>query len=131
METGSVFLLGMEGSHWFSMSSVCMDSPTAGKTSPVASRAFFNKGRPSVRLSIFWRLALSSLAIIIVVAGVNLYALRQLRELTVLSTELVSYHYPAIDTAQHLLADLMAQLRSEKKYLAIPDAAFLRDFDGE
>lgn len=84
-----------------------------------------------MRLSIFWRLALSSLAIIIVVAGVNFYALSQLRQLTVLSTELVSYHYPAIDTAKHLLAGLMTQLRSEKKYLAIPDAVFLRDFDGE
>ena len=84
-----------------------------------------------MRLSIFWRLALSSLAIIIVVAGVNFYALSQLRQLTVLSTELVSYHYPAIDTAKHLLAGLMTQLRSEKKYRAVPDAVFLRDFDGE
>ena len=84
-----------------------------------------------MRLSIFWRLALSSLAIIIVVAGVNFYALSQLRQLTVLSTELVSYHYPAIDTAKHLLAGLMTQLRSEKKYLAVLDPIFLKDFDDE
>lgn len=84
-----------------------------------------------MRLSIFWRLALGSLAIIVVVAGVNFYALSQLRQLTALSTELVSYHYPAIDTAKRLLANLMTQLRSEKKYLAVPDSIFLRDFDGE
>jgi two-component system sensor histidine kinase GlrK len=84
-----------------------------------------------MRLSIFWRLALSSLAIIAVVAGVNLYALSQLRQLTAMSTELVTYHYPAIDTAKRLLAILMTQLRSEKKYLAVPDAIFLSDFDVE
>ncbi len=84
-----------------------------------------------MRLSIFWRLALSCLAIIAVMAGVNFYALNQLRQLTVLSTELVSYHYPAIDTAKHLLTSLMTQLRSEKKYLAVPDPIFLSDFDGE
>src|SRR5712692_11635707 len=108
-----------------------MDSPTAGKTSPVASKVSLEKGKPSVRLSIFWRLALSCLAIIAVMAGVNFYALSQLRQLTVLSSELVSYHYPAIDTAKHLLTSLMTQLRSEKKYLAVPDPIFLSDFDGE
>lgn len=84
-----------------------------------------------MRLSIFWRLALSCLAIIVVMAGVNFYALHQLRQLTVLSTELVSYHYPAIDTARRLSASLMTQLRSEKKYRAVPDPIFLKDFDDE
>jgi two-component system sensor histidine kinase GlrK len=84
-----------------------------------------------VRLSIFWRLALSSLAIIIVVAGVNFYALSQLRQLTALSTELVSYHYPSIDTAKRLVANLYSQLGSEKKYLAVRDLAFVRDFAQE
>ena len=84
-----------------------------------------------MRLSIFWRLALSCLAIIVVMAGVNFYALSQLRQLTVLSTELVSYHYPSIDIAKHLLAGLITQFGSEKKYLAVPDPIFLSDFDGE
>ncbi len=84
-----------------------------------------------MRLSIFWRLALGSLAIIVVVAGVNIYALMQLRQLTALSTRLVSYHYPAIETAQRLLASLYAQLKSEKKYHAVQDMVFLKDFDDE
>lgn len=84
-----------------------------------------------MQLSIFWRLALGSLAIIVVVAGVNLYALTQLRQLTALSTELVSYHTPAIETAKRLVASLYAQLRNEKKFLAVRDATFLRDFDDE
>ncbi len=84
-----------------------------------------------MRLSIFWRLALGSLAVIAVVAGVNLYALGQLRQLTALSTQLVTYHYPAIETAKRLTRILYAQLRSEKKYLAVRDTAFLKDFDEE
>ena len=84
-----------------------------------------------MRLSIFWRLALGSLAIIIVVVGVNLYALLQLRQLTALSTELVAYHTPAIETAKRLITSLYAQLRSEKKYLVVKDAVFLKDFREE
>ncbi|MGH7206108.1 MAG: sensor histidine kinase [Nitrospiraceae bacterium] len=84
-----------------------------------------------MRLSIFWRLALGSLAIIVVMAGVNLYALIQLRQLTAVSTELVSYRYPAIETAKRLLNGLYTQLQSEKKYFAVRDATFLSDFDEE
>jgi two-component system sensor histidine kinase GlrK len=113
-----------------------MDSPAVLKTDRAARNAqrltvAEPSGRSSVRLSIFWRLALSSLAIIIVVAGVNFYALSQLRQLTALSTELVSYHYPSIDTAKRLIANLYAQLGSEKKYLAVRDLAFVRDFAEE
>ncbi|MGH7208643.1 MAG: ATP-binding protein, partial [Nitrospiraceae bacterium] len=64
-------------------------------------------------------------------AGVNIYALIQLRQLTALSTRLVSYHYPAIETAQRLHASLYAQLKSEKKYSAVHDAVFLKEFDDE
>src|SRR5881296_3558496 len=114
----------------------CMDSPAAAQTDRAARKAqrlrvVERSGRSSVKLSIFWRLALSSLAIIIVVAGVNFYALSQLRQLTALSTELVSYHYPSIDTAKRLLANLYTQLGSEKKYLAVRDLAFVRDFAQE
>src|SRR6266480_1667644 len=117
--------------HW-----TCMDSPAATTTDRAARNAqrltsAEGSGRSSVRLSIFWRLALSSLAIIIVVAGVNFYALSQLRQLTALSTELVSYHYPSIDTAKRLVANLYSQLGSEKKYLAVRDLAFVRDFAQE
>lgn len=84
-----------------------------------------------MRLSIFWRLALGSLAIILVVAGVNLYALFQLRQLTKLNSELVSYHTPAIDQAKHLITSLYAQLRSEKQYRVVRDPVFLKGLDDE
>jgi two-component system, NtrC family, sensor histidine kinase GlrK len=72
-----------------------------------------------------------SLFIIVVMAGVNLYALFQLRQLTALSANMVTLHYPAIESAKHLLTVLYAQLNSEKKYLVVRDAAFLRHFDEE
>src|SRR4026208_5276 len=82
-----------------------------------------------VRLSIFWRIVLTSLVIIVVMAGVNLYALFQLRQLTALSANMATRHYPAIQSAKHLLSILYAQLNSEKKYLAVRDATFLQHFD--
>jgi two-component system sensor histidine kinase GlrK len=84
-----------------------------------------------MRLSIFWRLALGCLAIVLVMAGANLFALLQLRQLTALSNQLVSYHYPAVDTAKRLIAHLYTQLRSEKKYLAVRDVEYMRDFEEE
>ena len=84
-----------------------------------------------VRLSIFWRIVLTSLIIIVVMAGVNLYALFQLRQLTALSANMATHHYPAIESTKRLLTVLYAQLNSEKKYLAVRDATFLQHFDEE
>jgi two-component system sensor histidine kinase GlrK len=84
-----------------------------------------------VRLSIFWRIVLTSLLIIVVMAAVNFYALFQLRQLSALSTTLASQHYPAIEQAKHLQAVAFNQLNSEKKYLAVRDPTFLQHFDEE
>jgi two-component system sensor histidine kinase GlrK len=84
-----------------------------------------------MRLSIFWRLVLSSLAIVALMAAVDLYALRQVRQLTALSTQLVSAHYPAIENAQLLITNLYSQFRSQKQYLAVRDAVFLKNFEEE
>src|SRR5512134_2533462 len=84
-----------------------------------------------VRLSIFCRIVLTSLVIIVVMAVVNLYALFQLRQLTSLSANMATRHYPAIQSAKHLLSILYAQLNSEKKYLAVRDATFFQHFDEE
>ncbi|MEC4889458.1 MAG: ATP-binding protein [Nitrospira sp.] len=84
-----------------------------------------------MQLSIFWRLVLTCLVIIVVMAGVNLYALFQLRQLTALSTDMVLSHYPAVDAAKRLQAGLYEQLNSEKKYLATKDQTFLKNFNEE
>lgn len=84
-----------------------------------------------MRLSIFWRLVLTYLIIIAVMAGVNVYALLQIRQLSGLSAEMASQHYPEIETAKRLLASFYDQVQSQKKYLAVHAATFLEHFDQE
>ena len=106
-----------------------MELPTASTDNRVSTKG--PERASPVRLSIFWRIVLTSLVIIVVMAGVNLYALFQLRQLTALSANMATRHYPAIESAKHLLTILYAQLNSEKKYLAVRDATFLQHFDEE
>lgn len=84
-----------------------------------------------MQLSLFWRLVLGALAIVVVVAGVEIYALRQLHQLTALSDGLVSRHYPAIESSRRLIGSMSGQLRNEKKYLIVRDDRLLREFDQE
>lgn len=84
-----------------------------------------------MRLSIFWRLVLTAMVIITVMGGVNLYALFQLRQLASMSSEMASYHYPAVESAKRLLASLFAQLNSEKKFVATKDRTFLTNLREE
>lgn len=83
------------------------------------------------RLSIFWRLTIGFVAIIALVTAVNLFALHQIRQITELSTQLVSRHYPAIESAKWMIDSLYAQVRNEKKYLAVRDHGFLEHFDDD
>ncbi|MGH7230279.1 MAG: sensor histidine kinase [Nitrospiraceae bacterium] len=83
------------------------------------------------RLSIFGRLTIGFVAIILIVTAVNVFALYQIRHITEQSAALVSQHYPAIDGTKWLLANLYAQERSEREYLAVGDAAFLDEFNKE
>ncbi len=105
-----------------------MDLPTPTQRQP--DRSFLESGS-LVHLSIFWRIVLTSVVIIVVMAGVNLYALFQLRQLTALSADMASHHYPAIESAKRLLGFLFDQLNSEKKYVAVRDPTFLQHFDEE
>jgi two-component system sensor histidine kinase GlrK len=84
-----------------------------------------------MRVSIFWRLTIGFLTIIALVTAVNLFALHQIRQITELSTRLVADHYPAIESAKWLIDRLYAQVRSEKKYLAVRDDVFLTHFDDD
>jgi two-component system sensor histidine kinase GlrK len=91
------------------------------------------EGASLVHISIFRRIVLTSLIIIIIVviAGANLYALFQLRQLAVVSANMAMHHYPAIESANRLLTVLSAQLNSDKKYLAERDTTFLQHVDEE
>lgn len=64
-------------------------------------------------------------------AGVNVYALLQIRQLSDLSAEMESRHYPEIETAKRLLASFYDQMQSQKKYLAVHAATFLEHFHQE
>jgi two-component system, NtrC family, sensor histidine kinase GlrK len=87
--------------------------------------------RQPVRLSIFGRLTVGFLAIILVMATVSTFALYQIRQIIEQSTALVSHHYPAIDAAQWLLSSVYAQERSDREYLAVGDSLFLKRFREE
>jgi len=80
------------------------------------------------RLSIFWRLALGYVTILALVIGVNLYILNQFRLLTDLGAELVTHHFPAVETAKRLITSLYSQLKSDKQYLVLRDTTLLKDF---
>ncbi|WP_447984925.1 sensor histidine kinase [Nitrospira sp. Nam74] len=84
-----------------------------------------------IRLSIFGRLTIGFLAIIVVMASVSMFALYQIRQIIEQSTSLVAHHYPAIDTAKWLLANIYAQERSDREYLAVGDHVFLEKFNEE
>ncbi|MBA3753598.1 MAG: MCP four helix bundle domain-containing protein, partial [Nitrospira sp.] len=83
------------------------------------------------RLSIFGRLTIAFLTIILVMASVSLFALYQIRQIIDQSTSLVAHHYPAIDTTKWLLANIYAQERSDREYLAVGDHVFLKKFNEE
>jgi two-component system sensor histidine kinase GlrK len=76
-------------------------------------------------------LVLTYLIIIIAMAGVNVYALFQIRQLSGLSAEMASQHYPEIEAAKRLLVSFYDQVQSQKKYLAVHAATFLEHFDQE
>jgi len=80
------------------------------------------------KLSIFVRLTLGYLTIMSLVIGVNLFILNQLRTLSELGTELVSYYYPTVETGKRLITSLLVQLKSDKQYLVLRDTSLLKDF---
>ena len=84
-----------------------------------------------IRLSIFGRLAIGFVAIIVVVTAVNVFAVRQIRHIIDQNASLVSKHYPAIEGAKWLLSSMYAQERSDREYLAVGDGAFLKNFNKE
>ena len=90
-----------------------------------------NLVKGAMQLSIFWRLTIGFLVIIAVVTAVNVFALNQIKQITESSAELVLQHYPAIESAKWLMTNLYAQERSEKKYFAIHDEVFLKNFNDE
>jgi hypothetical protein len=78
------------------------------------------------KLSIFVRLTLGYLTIMSLVIGVNWFILNQLRTLSELSTELMSYYYPTVETGKRLITSLLVQLKSDKQYLVLRDTSLVK-----
>lgn len=107
-----------------------MDTPTS---TPTVTRSSPSDppDKGAARLSIFGRLSLGFLAIILLMGAVNLFALSQIRQIIEHSTAVVSEHYPAIETVKWLLSNVDAQERSDRKYWAVGDPRFLKQFNEE
>jgi two-component system sensor histidine kinase GlrK len=94
----------------------------------VLRKTMFQAWNQIAKLSIFVRLTLGYLTIMSLVIGVNWFILNQLRTLSELGTELVSYYYPTVETGKRLITSLLVQLKSDKQYLVLRDTSLLKEF---
>jgi membrane-anchored protein YejM (alkaline phosphatase superfamily) len=74
-----------------------------------------------VRLTIFWRVILAQLTLIVLLLGMSLYALVQLHHLAGLSTDLLDTDSKSIEAEKYLLKSFLSQRRIAEKYLVAPD----------
>jgi two-component system, NtrC family, sensor histidine kinase GlrK len=90
-----------------------------------------------MRLTIFWRVILSQLSLIVLILAVSLYAFAQLNRLTSLSTNILATDAACIEEEKRLLKIFLTQMRSAEKYVLLRDKVFYNyftqgnaDFDG-
>jgi two-component system sensor histidine kinase GlrK len=81
-----------------------------------------------VRLTIFWRIILAQIALIILIMVVNFYALSQLNQLTSQSTAIVSRDMACVNEARRLLQVFLAQMRNAEKFALLQDKTFYDHF---
>ena len=75
-------------------------------------------------LTIFWRIILAQVSLIVLIIIVNIYTLSQLQELTNLSQEILSLDTACIEEEKRLLRIIIAQMRSVEKYVLFQDKVF-------
>jgi two-component system sensor histidine kinase GlrK len=81
-----------------------------------------------VRLTIFWRIILAEVSLIVLIVIVNVYTLSELQQLTVLSQEILTIDAASIEEERRLLRILLAQMRRAEKFLLLQDRAFYNQF---
>ncbi len=81
-----------------------------------------------MRLTIFWRVILAQISLIVLVVVVNFYALSQLNHLTTLSAEIRATDWASIEEEKRLLRIFVAQMRNAEKYVLLRDTAFYNHF---
>lgn len=99
----------------------CADCPTI-----MASSITAEEGR--VRLTIFRRVILAQITLIILILVVSLYTLSQLHRFARLSTALLTTDAASLEAEKGLLEVFLVQMRSAEKYLLLRDAAFYNHF---
>lgn len=81
-----------------------------------------------MRLTIFWRIILAQIALIILIMVVNFYALSQLNQLTSQSATIVSRDMACVNEAKRLLQVFLAQMRNAEKFVLLQDKTFYNHF---
>ena len=77
-----------------------------------------------MRLTIFWRIILAQVSLIVLIIIVNVYTLSQLQELTNLSQGILSIDAACIEEEKRLLRIIIAQMRSVEKFVLFQDKVF-------
>src|SRR5262249_12116769 len=81
-----------------------------------------------MRLTIFWRVILAQLSLIVLILTVSLYAFSQLNRLTSLSTNILATDAACIEEEKRLLKIFLTQMRSAEKYVLLRDKVFYNYF---
>jgi two-component system, NtrC family, sensor histidine kinase GlrK len=81
-----------------------------------------------VRMTIFWRIILAQVSLIVLIVIVNTYTLSQLHQLTNLSQEILTIDAASIEEEKRLLRIILAQMRSAEKFVLFQDKAFYNQF---
>lgn len=78
-----------------------------------------------MRLTIFWRVILAQLSLIVLLLFASFYALSQLHWLANLSTNILVLDSACLEAEKRLLQIFLTQIRNAEKYLLLRDKAFL------
>ena len=81
-----------------------------------------------MRLSLFYRLAIGYLSILLMVAAVSSYAILMLRRFGGLTESILKVDNPILDQEKALADLVLAQSRAEQKYVISKDAAWRLEF---
>jgi two-component system sensor histidine kinase GlrK len=81
-----------------------------------------------VCMTIFWRIILAQVSLIVLIVMVNIYTLSQLHQLTILSQEILTIDAASIEEEKHLLRIILAQMRSAEKFVLFQDKVFYNQF---
>jgi two-component system, NtrC family, sensor histidine kinase GlrK len=81
-----------------------------------------------VRLTIFWRIVVAQVSLIVLIVMVNVYTLSQLRQLTDLSQAILTTDVASMEEEKRLLRLMLAQMRNAEKFVQLQNKSFYDQF---